>query len=324
MSIQNLSLNHTDKNKWERMLLIVEQHPHSLVPAIQKPLQNLIIKRLLFNNILILLIQYSGINISQLSPTPSPIWFATGTACAYLFLRGASVLPGIWLGNFLAYYFASTGLWIAVNLSTVLSLQALALRWFCYRYLCPTLIFYQLTPFIKFIVFTAGLTALTSEALVFLYSLAIHDNHMLHITYLHYWFSNFNAILIFSVAYITWDAYFSRENTNKYSDNLLKYTLYFILILITIALTQPTSPNTSYFLALSNLFITIIISTKFSWCEAVTAGFLSGILFSFATFLGLPALNTIVASSTILFIQFLLCTQMIIGLSIVVWRKKHA
>jgi len=323
MSIQNLSLNHTDKNKWERMLLLVEQHPHNL-PAIEKPLQHLAIKRFLFNNILILLIQYSGINISQISPTPAPIWFATGTACAYLFLRGASVLPGIWLGNFLAYYLGNAGLWIAVSLSTVLSLQALILRWFCYRYLGPTLIFYQLKPFFKFILFTAGLTALTSEALVFLYSLAVIDHHMLHITYLHYWFSNYNAIIIFSVAYITWDAYFSREPTNHDSNILLKNTLYFMLILITIAFTQYPTPSRSYFLALSSLFITIIISTKFNWCEAVTAGFLSGILLSFATFLGMPTLNTSVASSTVLFIQTLLCTQMIIGLSIVVWRKKHA
>src|SRR5688572_28180677 len=56
-------------------------------------------------NIFIFLLQYMGLMQSTLSKTSAILWLGNGTALAFLFLRGLTILPGIFLGSFFAYLF---------------------------------------------------------------------------------------------------------------------------------------------------------------------------------------------------------------------------
>lgn len=323
MCAQNQFLNYTDKNKWTRMLHLVNANAQLLQPNIEQQFKKLAFIRLLFNNLLLCLIQYSGLNLSNLSSSPSPVWFATGTACAFLFLRGYSVLPGIWLGNFLAYFFAKVGVGLAIAFATVISLQAVILLWFSYRYLSPTLIFYKLPMYLQFIIFTAALTATTSLTLLLLFALSMPHKEILRLEWISLWLGNLNAILIFSCAYVTWDAYFSLAYTITTPHKLIRNTLYALVVCISVALALSTTQATTCILALASLWVTVAISVGFGWCGAMTATFLSAILLSLAAFEETPAFHSPLTSSTIIFLQCFLCVQTIIGLSIAIQRKKH-
>ena len=315
INLQEPLLTHKDKDKdkWHRMLLLVNQHSKQLQPNLKWQFKKLFLLRLLTENTFVFLLQYSSLNLSTLSLHASPLWLATGTSCAFLFLRGYSVLPGIWLGTFLAYYLAKAAFWLAFGCAIVLSLQAVFLRWFNYRYLLsPTLIFYRLQTYIKFILFAAALTALVSVVLIFMYSLLMPHREISFQLWLQWWLGNLNAILIFSCALITWDSYFPRSYSIKQLKKTL-LTLYTLLVLITLALSISHTPMATILLALSNLFIILLISANYGWGGAITAAFISGILLSFAAFMGAAVFNTPFVSLTFPLLQLLLCVETIIG-----------
>jgi integral membrane sensor domain MASE1 len=295
------------------MLLLVNQHSKRLQPNLKWQFKKLLLLRLLTENIFVFLLQYSGLNLSTLSIHASPLWFATGTSCAFLFLRGYSILPGIWLGTFLAYYLAKAAFWLAFGCAIVLSLQAVFLRWFNYRYLLsPTLIFYRLQMYVKFVLFTATLTALVSVVLIFMYSLLMPHREISFQLWLQYWLGNLNAILIFSCALITWDNYFPRS----YPIRQLKKTLlplYALVVLITLALSISHTLMATILLALPNLFIIGFIGANYGWGGAITASFISGILLGFAAFMGAAVFNTPFISLTFPLLQLLLCMESIVG-----------
>ena len=95
-------------DKWQSMLTIVNQNLElqpfktSKTPVLQ--FKKMVMQRSLAENLLVFFLQYIGLKLTTFSLDPSPLWLATGTACAYLFLRGYRVLPGIWLGNFAGFY----------------------------------------------------------------------------------------------------------------------------------------------------------------------------------------------------------------------------
>src|SRR5690349_20185221 len=107
-----------------------------------------VIDRRIMENAIVFLLQYSGLMLSTLSPHPKVLALASGTACAFIFLRGVTVLPGIWLGSLIAYFFAHAGLLSALACATIDALQAYFILWFCYRFVGPTLLFFNIKKFI--------------------------------------------------------------------------------------------------------------------------------------------------------------------------------
>lgn len=306
----------SSKEKWHQMLIIVNQHSTQLQPNLARQLKKLFLQRLLTENLFVFILQYIGLNLSTLSLHSSPLWFATGTASAFLFLRGYSVLPGICLGTFFAYYFAKASFLVAFSCAIVFSLQALLLLWFSYYCLSPTLIFYRLSMFIKFIVYLTLLTGVSSFILVSIcYSSLSHADAPIQL-FLQWWLANFNAILIFSCALITFDAYFLDFYTAKH----LKSTslIFGLLLFFIIALILSHTPTSTTCMALLISLLTFFISAHFGWCGAITAAFLLGIVLSLAGLLEAGVFSTYSSSEALLLLQLFLCVNTIIGLGIAI------
>ena len=310
----------TESEKWQHMLNFVNQHTQRFPSNIDrtnpaKKFRRLVMLRFLADNLLVFMLQYVGLNLSQLIVHPSPLWLATGTTCAYLFLKGYGVLPGIWLGCFLGFYLQKIGFVLALDYATGLTLQGVMLLWFSHRYLSPTLIFYRLSAFIKFLVYAFLLTGMVSFIFICIgyYSSLSHADMSLY-RWLQWWLANFNAILVFSCALITWDAYFP----DFYAVKLLKSTffLFGLLLFFIMSLIFSHTPTLTTCLALLIMLLTAMISAYLGWCGAVTAVFLCGMVVCFAGFLDAPVFYTYSVAVSLLLLQGVVCVNAMIGLSI--------
>lgn len=311
----------TNIEKWNPLLLIVNQHSQLLQPNLARQLKKLFLQRLLTENLFVFIIQYIGLNLGTISLYSSPLWFATGTSCAYLFLRSYSVLPGIWLGTFFAYLLAKSGFIVAFCCASVLCLQAVLLLWFCHQYISPTLIFYRLKKFVTFIAYITVLTGIASFMLLCIcYSSISHADSLLHLWF-QWWIANFNGILIFSCALITFDTCFLDLYSKKqWKSTSLLFGLFFLLIIAFIYSHTPTSTTC---LALLIILSTFSFSAHFGWCGAIGAAFLLGVVLCFAGLFNTALFSTYSASMTLLLLQLFLCVNTIIGLSIAIVTSQY-
>lgn len=299
--------------KWQKMSSIVNQHSSKL--NLSKQFKKLFINRLLKENILVFLLQYTGLMFTTLTPNPTPLWFASGTACAFIFLRGSGVLPGIWLGSFIAYLLAKTGIIIAFGCATIFALQADSIRRLTYRFSGPTLIFYHLKPFLKFIICIGIITAIASLLLEFFSYSCLNKVLAPFDLWLQWWLANFNGTLIFACALITWDAYFPYVYALKKLIYSKASVLFSLLAILTILLLLNTNPLVVVGISLAILILTILISVFYGWCGVITAIFLSGIILSLGAILRAPYFETIdYLSAEIIFIQIFLALQSILGI----------
>lgn len=268
---------------------------------------------------MVFLMQYIGLKLSTFGITPSPLWLATGSSCAYLFLRGTSILPGIWLGSLFGFYFENIGLGLSLECASVLTLQALLLLQFSYRYLSPTLIFTEQPMFVKYILFTALLTAMISLILVAICYPVVPHNESFFQYWVKWWFANLNAIIIFSCAMVTWDAYASSIQSIKQWKPI--YLISAALLVLNVALAFSHTLLSTTCLAFSILLVTIFISMRFGWCGAIAAAFASGILLSFAGFLDTAVYSTYTAALSLFWIQLFLFLNAVIGLSVGIQKR---
>jgi len=310
----------TESDNWQIMQNIVKQYA-AILPSktylTPQQFNQLRTKRLFSDNFLVFLMVYIGLKLSIFSATPSPLWLATGSACGYLFLRGTSVLPGIWLGSLFGFYFEKIGLRLVFECATVLTFQPLLLLQFCYRYLSPTLIFTHQRMFVKYILFTALLSAITSLMFVEIcYSTLLHNESFFQ-CWVTWWLANLNSIIIFSCAMITWDAYASSApGIKQWRTICIVFTTLSVLI---VALAFSHTLILSTCLAFFVFLMTVFISVHFGWCGAIAAVFLSGILLSFAGLLNAPVFAIYTSAMSLFLIQLFLFLISIIGLSVANW-----
>lgn len=290
-------------NKWERMLTIVSQYPELIQPNLPRRFKNLFLRRLLAETIFVFLLQYIGLKITTLA-MPSLVWFASGTACGFIFMRGITVLPGIWLGSFLAYFLLKINIWIACGCASVFTLQAWLLQLFCYQYISPTLIFNRTKPFLQFLSFSVVLSAIVCILLELIcYSVLPKGIDPLRL-WINWWLANLNGILIFSCALMTLDNYFPQVNSLKPFKNIAFIFSYGLLIAGIVALTLSQSPQWIVCFILLTLFFVIIISIKFGWCGAMSSVFLIAII---------PSLANHFSVQTLIFLQTCLVLETILG-----------
>ena len=251
--------------------------------------KKIVIYRRLAENGLVFLLQYSGLMLSTLVSHPTVMWLASGTACGFVFLRGLNVLPGIWLGSFIAYYFAHAGVGIASACASIYALQAGLLLWLSYRFISPTLLFSRAFIFIKFVIACGFLTALTSLLLVYVCYAAFSFP-----LWLLWWLANFNGIIVLAFTLIAWDAYFPEFTrlTHKSASFLYAIAIIFLFIIL---FKQNLTAVMSF--ALLTLPLTMIVSVYFGWCGVMAAVFFFGLLLT---------LGTQFSSNTVIFLQFLL------------------
>lgn len=308
-----------DTEKWYHMLRIVNQNSKLLHYGLEWQFKKLFFQRFLTENLFIFILQYIGLNLSTLSQNLLPLWFATGTSCAYLFLRGYAVVPGIWLGTFAAYCIAKSGVQLAICCATMLSLQAVLLRWLSHYYRIPTPIFYRLKPFITFIIVTALLTCVISFILIFItYPSLLRVDNPFQLG-LQWWLANFNAILLFTCALIAFDAFFLNFYAGKPSSSTV---ILFVLLLLAIMalILSHTRVSTSCF-ALIIMLLTVYISAHLGWVGAITAAFLTGMLPCLAGFLGASVFSATSISVSLLLMQLFLSINTILGLGVAIRYK---
>lgn len=302
------SNHHTDK--WQRMLAIVNQQADGLsLPLSPK---KLFMRRCLAENTVIFLLQFIGLIYSTLTPFPMPLWFASGTAAAFIFMRGYSILPGIVLGSFFAYYCANSGFTLALTCAVIYGLQAFLLLWISHRYITLTLIFYTRTTFIKFILFSAVLTAITSLVLTILCYATLQTHTSAFHLWLQWWLANFNGLVIFACALISLDSYFLHSqqlNFLHWPKLIFTYSLLFTLTLILLFSHQPML---ILFLACATALLVLVISMTYGWCASVTAVFFSGLLYGIAANLGQGIASVL---------PVFLCLETVIGLLLAIKRN---
>jgi hypothetical protein len=192
-----------------------------------------------------------GVSLTTISVQPYPVWFASGTACAFLFMRGTTTLPGICLGTFVAFYMANAGFLRSIECAMLFALQSYVLLWWNYKNKNVTLVFSRFKSFLSFTISTLTITALCSTLLVKLCDTS---------DYLSWWLANFNGILIIGCALMTWDAYFTQKEDLRRLNKGLLITL--LLALLVASFTLKT---------ICILVLTIAISILYGWCGAITA-----------------------------------------------------
>jgi integral membrane sensor domain MASE1 len=260
-----------------------------------------VIYRRIAENMLVFLLQYSGLMLSTLVSTPKVVWLASGTACAFIFLRGVTVLPGICLGSFVAYYSAHSGMLLAVECSVLFTLQVYLILWFSYRFIVPSLLFYRIKHFIKFILFSSAITAVVSILLM----LCCYSTFIAPV-WITNWLANLNGILIVSIGLITWDAYFPEIHLLKQKNNYL-YLLYGILFISIVSFIL----SANILFALLTLPIVLIAALYYKWCGVMAAVFLIGLTLTLAANFSL---------AMTIFLQILLIIETITALTISIVR----
>lgn len=145
-------------------------------------------------NIFIFLLQYIGCLFSM------PVSFAAGTACAFLFLRGPGLLPGLWLGSYLGSGLVNANC-ITIETSIILYLH--------YFFVGPTLVYDRFKNFIK-------------SSLIICIAPLISPNYL----------ANLLGILIVGHSLLLLDYYFSEKLFNKQRSAL--FSLLVIALMINI------------------------------------------------------------------------------------------
>lgn len=275
--------------KWQRMFGIVSKHPARSLANPPHSFQRLVISRLLTENLLVFLLQYAGLMLATITVRPSPLWFAAGTACAFIFLRGKSVLPGIWLGSLLACYLATHSLLFAFMGACVFSLQTLFILVISHRFISPGLIFYQRFTCLKFILLSGAITAVASGVLSYF---ALPDAAWLRQYFPDWWLANWNGVLIFACALLTWDAYFPQLREVKSRALLGVIVIFSGWGVLVMGLVLSREPVLISGFALATLPYLILISTRLGWCAAITANFILGLTLGLCAYLDSPLFNT--------------------------------
>lgn len=315
MKIRNHQLN---KTAFDLQLENILQHyPKTSFGNLKIAFQRLFTLRRISENILVLLLQYMGLMLHSLSTYPFLFSPASGTACAFIFLRGYSIMPGIWLGSFFACFLSlSHHLIFCLALATLHTLQAFLLLILCYRFITPTLIFYQLSMFLRFIFLTNAITFCFSCVLCFFYKILF--NIILSTSALiYFWLSNLNGILIIAIALATWDAFFEKIVSKLSLRVALLLLCLFLLILSSLKFFAFVF---IYYLTLSLLF-TIFISINYGWLGAVAFILLFNSVINLIALMGYHELANYLTFPVIINLQVFLCLEILTGLSIAVIKS---
>lgn len=304
--------NATSQDKWQHMSLIIAKHSHDSPARLTQQFRSLSIKRFIVENLMVCLLQYSGLMLTTLLFTPAPIWFASGVAAAFVFMRGFSILPGIWLGSFFAYFFSNSGIVLAFSCAAIHTFQTFLLLWISYRYITPTLVFFRFSVFIKFLFFTSILTALSCFLFVLQCFSKLQHSVAPFLLWMQWWLANLDGILIVSLAIVTWDFYFPEINLMKNTNKKILFYSFGTVLVLSFILVNSATPLLIMLSAVFTLPVIIFISLRYGWCGAVAAMFILGSILSFSAYFNAPLFSAHLPAATMIFIQSLLGVEVIV------------
>lgn len=252
------------------------------------------IQRSINENIFIFLLQYVGTLL--MITTPSFLWTASGTACGFIFLRGEGIVTGIWLGYFFAFFVLFKLILKASLLATILTLQPILILRMNYWFKNPTLIFYRMHLFLKYILTVMLLTLLTTLALF-----KICDQKQFLI-FVEWWLANFLGTIIFSIGLVTWDIYFPEISQSR-AIHLKNVLVVLLIVFAAVLLFFNFTPLLTLFISCLMLLVLIIQSMKYGWYHTVVLIVIEGLVCFFAAVLGFTIstpINLIIIQSTLL------------------------
>lgn len=284
------------------MQAIVSQHADLFHHDSAKQFEKLTTNRFITENILVFLLQYLSI---MLGTFLSPVWFASGTACGFIFLRGYSVLIGVGLGSFVAYYSAQLGIYIAASCSAIILLQTIVLVFLCRYFVTATLVFYRVSTFIKFVFLLSVVTLITSLCQVYIYYFAATNINKLYF-WLHWWLANINGIFVFSFALIALDTFFPQIQHLKQINKVGLICSFILLALLSIGLLLSKYPSEIILFSISLFFFLIITSFIYGWCGVVTLIFFIGLLLGLGACINAPIFKVQTAVINLFYLQKML------------------
>lgn len=270
-----MMFQNNQSTKWQQMQTVVDQHP-GILPPLFKNKNQIVIGRLVAENILMLLLQYVGLMFVMTTTVPSPIWLASGTACAFIFMRGLTIVPGLFLGTFLSCFSLELPIQLGALCSAIYTAQTLGIMWVTQQLISPSLLFYRACPYIAFLVFTGVFSAISAFLLASI-SYSFTD------AFLRWWLANWSSILVFGIGLVTWDAYFPELDALRQANRVLIGFLYGLLTISAIAILCYTG-QVQLFLLLATACLMMLISARYGWAGAMAANCLVCIIFSLASF----------------------------------------
>lgn len=299
-------------HKWQQIQTILYRHANATQVNPSLSFKKLVLSRLLSENALVFLLQYIGLTLSTLLPWPSPLWMASGTVCAFIFLRGYSVLGGIWLGSLAAYYFASGHLMLSLSCAALQTLQAGGLFFIYQRYLGPAFLFSHTRYFIYFIILSGTMTAFISLSLFNLCYAALPSVVSPLRLWCTWWLANWNGLFIFFMALITLDAYFPLISDLKKQNKVKLSLAYGCLALLAFLLLLNTDFAVHIGLCVLIFTCVFLIAKVYKWCGLFAAEFLLGFILSLGAYVKAPFFmqNTF---TPLLCLQFTLLLTLIVN-----------
>lgn len=307
-------------NKWQLFIEQANTTSFSSPEVLLRQFKKLWLSRLLTANLLVLFLQYEGLMLTTLNFSYSPLWFATGTAFGFMFLRGVRILPGVALGTFFAYCHAKSGLLFGGYAGVLFTAEAYLLVALCYRH---SFVFYERRLFCQFILCSLAITGFVSFALVAGYYFMFSPQAELLTLWFSWWLANVNGVLIFGLGLIALDAFFPQFNQLQQVNKKLISFLYGGLFLIVLCILFSTEPLVTLLLMNMTLPLTLMISRRYGWCGAVTAFFIMGFLFGISTILGSPMWKTPFSTETYFFVASFLAIETVIALYFAINRVRY-
>lgn len=298
--------------KWQQMMTVLDQWPAQPDPS--KAFRRLKRIRFITENCLVFLLQYGGLMISLFHSPLSPIWLASGTAGAFVFLRGMTVIPGIWLGSAVAYYLNSHNTLITLSSASLYAMQAFLLLRICQRYISPSIIFYRKREAGAFVL----LALLLSMSISFLLAVTslpmLSPNTTLFGLWLQWWLANFNGMLIFIPALLTWDAYFPQIALIKIPNRMMYSVFGLLIALLLFLLLNPSPTLLQSILVILPLFI-LIIGLYFGRCVVMMSVFMIGISCVFGGYFGVPLFHASISPVVFTKVQLMLSCVAILAVT---------
>lgn len=301
--MDNLTPVQIIEKNWDSMRNIVNTYASQQNFTFQY--KKLLISRFLTENFLLFLLQFMGFMISPIAP-PAPLWLASGTACGFIFMRGMRILPGIYLGSFLAFYLTTYNMFLSIFIAWFYSLQFLLIRWLTYRFIGPAIIFYNRTQLMKYILLNAIITA----SFCLILTMCLHSNF--DKTWLHWWLGDFLGMLIFTFALVTLDNYYPEIDFLK--NKLMLVFSYSLWCLCIFLLIFSYTPKQIIIYGLTTSPFIFLISRHYSWCGCIAAIFIFGFLIDLAAYVNAPLFTSHFSLSTSIFLQSILLIELVFGL----------
>jgi hypothetical protein len=242
--------------------------------------------RWLVANLIVFVFMFSGLKLNAFSDSAAPMWFASGAATAFIFMRGISILTGIGLGSYFAYYSAGADAFTASGAASVWCLQSYMLFSLSLRYISPSLVYKRRSQHLAFILLSSIITAVSSWLLMML---CCKQSLITFYFWLSWWLANLNGVLVFASSVYTWDYYFPEiRGLNKaVIMNLgMRFTLLLLAAILLLCVRDP------YSILFSSVLVVVLIASNkyhYGWCGGMAGLFVLSMSLVFANLVDVSA-----------------------------------